>query len=82
MVTLSIPADFSLRTIRPLFDELVSAFRADAEVEIDCSTLVAIDISGIQLLISVARTAQAAGKRTRLRGASDVLDAALVRAGI
>lgn len=60
----------------------MSALRVDDEVEIDCSALVAIDISGIQLLISVARTAQAAGKRTRLRGPSEVLDTALVRAGI
>lgn len=68
--------------VRHLFDQMTSAVRAEAEVEIDCSALAVIDLAGLQLLVSAARTARAAGKRIRLQAPSDILSAALARAGI
>ncbi|MGO4171056.1 STAS domain-containing protein [Bosea sp. TAF32] len=77
-----LPRDCSLRTVRHLFDEISSAVQAEAEVEIDCSALSMIDLAGLQLLVSAGRTARAAGKRISLRGPSEILNAALARAGI
>lgn len=77
-----IPADFSLRTVRDLFAQISSALQEGAEIEIDCSALATIDLAGIQLLVSAARSAQAAGKRLFLQPPCDILEAALARAGI
>lgn len=82
MLTLMLPADCSLRMVCHLFDQMTSAVQAEAEVEIDCSALAVIDLAGLQLLISAGRTARAAGKRIRLQAPSDILNAALARAGI
>ncbi|KFC75638.1 Sulfate permease-like transporter, MFS superfamily [Bosea sp. LC85] len=68
--------------VRHLFDQMTSAVQAEAQVEIDCSALAVIDLAGLQLLVSAARTARAAGKRISLRAPSDILNAALARAGI
>lgn len=82
MLTLVLPADCSLRSVRPLYESMISAVRTQEEVAIDCSTLATIDLAGMQLLASAFRSFQAAGKLLSLRGPSDILDKALERAGI
>lgn len=82
MLTLVLPADCSLRSVRPLYESMISAVRTQEEIEIDCTTLATIDLAGMQLLVSAFRSFQAAGKLLSLRGPSDILDKALERAGI
>lgn len=82
MLTLVLPADCSLRSVRALYESMLDALRTQEKIEIDCTTLVAIDLAGMQLLASVFHSFQAAGKLISLRGPSEILDRALERAGI
>ena len=82
MPIVNMPTDCSLRSIRPLHAEMVAAFKSDGDLAIDCSAITTCDITGIQLLVSAAKTAEASGRVMRLDGVPDVLSVALDRAGL
>jgi anti-anti-sigma regulatory factor len=82
MPIVNAPADCSLRSIRPLHSEMAAAFKADGDLAIDCSAMTSCDITGLQLLISAAKTAETARRPFRVEGVPEVLSTALARAGL
>ncbi|WP_281261274.1 STAS domain-containing protein [Bosea psychrotolerans] len=76
------PADCSLRSISSCHAEMVAALKSEGDLSVDCSAITTCDITGIQLLVSAAKTAEAAGRVMRLAGVPETLGMALARAGL
>ena len=81
MPNITLPSDCTLRSARPIQEQLVAALQAVDAVTLDCSAVAHADLAGVQILVSATRTAQAADRSFRLTGVSDILAAALTRAG-
>lgn len=75
-----LPADCSIASIRTAYEMVREASRQD-KVEIDCSAVEKADITAIQLLLSLTKTAQLQGRRISLRAFSQNLRKAIHRAG-
>lgn len=72
----------TLRTVEAEHERLRAALDHHADVVIDCSGLVDVDLSGLQLLLVALRGARDGGRSLSLaQPANGVLRDALVRAG-
>jgi anti-anti-sigma regulatory factor len=75
-----LPADCSIASIRSAY-ELVRETSSKSKIEIDCSAVEKADITAVQLLVSLTKTAQLQGRKISLRAFSHNLRKAILRAG-
>jgi ABC-type transporter Mla MlaB component len=78
---LQLPADCSIASIRSVHELVRDVFRRQDQLEIDCSGVNKADVTSIQLLLSMAKTSRAQGRRLTLTAFSQTLRNTLRRAG-
>jgi ABC-type transporter Mla MlaB component len=79
---LRLPADCSIGGIRVVYDLICKALSVQNRLELDCSGVDKADVTGVQLLISTAKTARHLGNRVSLTAVPEVLRSAIKRAGV
>ena len=79
---LRLPADCSIAAIRSVYDLVISAFRRQDRLEIDCSDVDKADVTSVQLLLSTAKTANLQGRPIVLTEMSQTLQNTFQRAGV
>ncbi|MGV3491976.1 MAG: STAS domain-containing protein [Devosia sp.] len=80
---LHLSGDLSLRTISELHADLQRAVSENASVTLDTTGVESIDTAAIQLLVSAARTVEAAGGALALTAGADTpVGRALIAAGL
>ena len=79
---LRLPADCSIGGIRVVYDLICKALSDQNRLELDCSGVDKADVTGVQLLISTAKTARHFGNRVSLTAVPEVLRSAIKRAGV
>lgn len=78
---LQLPADCSIAAIRSVYELVRDVFRRQDQLEIDCSGVNKADVTSIQLLLSMAKTSRAQGRRLTLTAFSQTLRNTFRRAG-
>lgn len=83
MSGVAVPDEICLRNARDWAERLAALVVSGADVSIDGSRFTAVDVAGVQLLMSAHRTAQHLGARFSVRLAvSGALHDALVKLGV
>ena len=78
----TLTGSLGLRDVVALADRLAADLGSTDAVVIDCSALTGVDLSIVQVLVSAARTARAAGRTLTLQGVdNEALSRVLVAAG-
>jgi anti-anti-sigma regulatory factor len=78
-----LPADCTIGAIRHVYELVRDAFFGrQGKLEIDCSSVDRADITSVQLLVSVSKTASQAGRAIVWSDLSQVLRRTLERAGV
>lgn len=78
----NLPCSMSIQSIAEIRNILFDLYRNNTSIIIDCSRSHYYDISALQLLVSVRKSAITKGLDVRLSGVTGTLSAALMRAGI
>lgn len=68
-----LPPELTRETFEPVLAAVKTRFHSPVDLTFDCSSLQAIDVVGLQLLLAVARQFRAAGKECRFEGMSDAV---------
>ncbi|MGO4712815.1 STAS domain-containing protein [Bradyrhizobium sp. 2TAF24] len=76
-----LPADCSIGAIRSTYEMVREASGRQQQLDIDCSAVEKADVTAVQLLLSLTKTAEQQGRRIGLRAFSQALRNALHRAG-
>ncbi|KMO11545.1 STAS domain-containing protein [Methylobacterium platani] len=81
-LTVTMPGDCTVRTIRTRHGEIAAALAATANLALDCTAVERADIAFVQLVLAAAGTAERQSRRLTLTGAPDVVRGAFARAGL
>lgn len=81
-VTLTMPADCTLRTAQALQGDLLAAVEGGSRLVLDCAAIERVDVTFVQLVVAAARTAGRRGLALDLTNLPDTVAAAFRRAGI
>ncbi|MFC0242239.1 STAS domain-containing protein [Rhodopseudomonas telluris] len=79
--SLRLPSDFSISSIRGIYEAVREAFSRQGRLEIDCSSVDKADVTSVQLLLSTAKTGEAQGRPVVLTELSQPLRNTIRRAG-
>jgi phospholipid transport system transporter-binding protein len=78
---LRLPADCTLRAIKPLHADLSAALAGADVVALDCAQVERVDIAFVQLVLAAGRTAGRHGKQLGLASLVAPVETAFRRAG-
>ncbi|CAO4162683.1 STAS domain-containing protein [Methylorubrum populi] len=81
-ITLPLASDCSLRTVKPLQADLITALAGGEVVVLDCARVERADIAFVQLVLAASGTAERSGKRIGLSNMPAPVAAAFQRAGV
>ncbi len=80
-VTLTMPADCTLRNALSLQGALLAALDGAAGLVLDCAAIERVDVTFVQLVVAAARSSAGRGIRVDLSNRPDAVETAFRRAG-